>query len=392
MSELVLLHIRSLCYGVAAAFYAFFAVRMVDGLHRNTAPHARFIFVCSAIAMGILSFVNCIWFVFDFLDKNTGMWFAAHQRLYMSVRLVELLIIPTMGAALLCLSRLKRFRYRNMALWMGPFIVFPLLYLVSGYLVLAYIAFAFMFTYTVIINVMAVYNVKQFETLLNNTYANTSHRGVRWVYTLLGIFATLFVFWLSMIYVVGDVMGDIIYIVIGFFPWAYYVSRVYKQNFDIAVMRDIVESGEDVDEGEPAPETVAAAGSDQVAYIDVEQHAVLKKWQEPDFDEAVRHFCSDSKNFTNSELSVQDVANGVGSNRTYVSRWCKEQGMDFSSYITGIRLVYAEQMLVNTDKPIVEIVDLSGFSNPRYFRVVFSAKYGCSPSEYRTLHSTIDKQ
>lgn len=395
MSESVLMHIRSLCYGINVAVYAAFVVRMVDSMHRQSSPHARFAYRCSVVTLIALVLINCTWFVFDYLDKNTDVWLTEHQTLHWSLHIAEMFVVPVMGAALLCISRLKKFSPKAMLLWMLPFELLFVLYLATSCDALFYIAFGCMTVYCIGIFIAVVYYVRHYQTLLNNTYANTSQRGVNWLLRLLHCFALLFFFWLTMDFIVGTIMADIVYGLFGILPWAYFVNRMRKQNFDIRIMREIVESGEDESDNDEDGSTGedsndSAPVPNVVQHLDLTPHSALKKWQEPEFDEAVRSFCNDRSNFTNSELSVQDVANGVGSNRTYVSRWCKEQGTDFSSYITDIRLVYAEQLLVTTDKTIVEIVDLSGFSNPRYFRTVFAAKYGCPPSEYRAARASVN--
>lgn len=385
-----MLHIRSLCYGICAALYTTYCVRLVDSLHRQTASHARFVFICSSITFAFLAAINIAWFFFDFMDENTGMWYELHHRLYYCMHLAEMLVVPLMGAAMICMSRLKRFRLKNMLMWMCPALVLSLAYAATGINALFFMAFGCMFIYFFIIFISSMYYVRYYQEMLNNTYANTEQRGVSWILNLLWSFSILFSVWVFLIFVVNDLTGDIIYILIGIIPWSYYVIKICRQNFDIKVMREMAEVDEALQSvllDSPQPAAPSA-----VPYIDVEPRSQLKKWQEPQFDEAVRAFCNDRKNFTNSELSVQDVANGVGSNRTYVSRWCKEQGTDFSGYITDIRLDYARHLLSTTDKPIVEIVDLSGFSTPRYFRIVFSAKYGCTPSEYRVNHVEDDIQ
>ena len=44
-------------------------------------------------------------------------------------------------------------------------------------------------------------------------------------------------------------------------------------------------------------------------------------------------------------------------------------------------------LLKNSDRKIIEICDLTGYDNPRYFSKVFKQYTGMTPSEYReSLH------
>ena len=84
------------------------------------------------------------------------------------------------------------------------------------------------------------------------------------------------------------------------------------------------------------------------------------------------------------ELSREDVAAAIGTNRTYLARSIKSAtGKTFSEYITSFRTVYAAKLLTTTDEPLDMIGTLVGFrSRSAYYRA-FSAAYGCSPSDYR---------
>lgn len=84
------------------------------------------------------------------------------------------------------------------------------------------------------------------------------------------------------------------------------------------------------------------------------------------------------------DLSREDVAAAIGTNRTYLARSIKSAtGKTFSEYITSLRTVYAAKLLTTTDEPLDMIGTLVGFrSRSAYYRA-FSAAYGCSPSDYR---------
>ena len=84
------------------------------------------------------------------------------------------------------------------------------------------------------------------------------------------------------------------------------------------------------------------------------------------------------------DLSREDVAAAIGTNRTYLARSIKSAtGKTFSEYITSFRTVYAAKLLTTTAEPLDMIGTLVGFrSRSAYYRA-FSAAYGCSPSDYR---------
>lgn len=57
------------------------------------------------------------------------------------------------------------------------------------------------------------------------------------------------------------------------------------------------------------------------------------------------------------------------------------------SYLTEYRLKKSLELLLTTDKTISEICFEAGFSGASYFTETFKKSYGCTPGEYRSLHS-----
>ena len=100
-------------------------------------------------------------------------------------------------------------------------------------------------------------------------------------------------------------------------------------------------------------------------------------------DVAIPQFCLTERHFTNPDLTVIELSRAVGSNRTYVARWFSERGTNFSTYINGLRLDYAEELLRHSTKSANEISIAAGFGTLHTFTRVFKARYGCTPEQYR---------
>lgn len=65
-----------------------------------------------------------------------------------------------------------------------------------------------------------------------------------------------------------------------------------------------------------------------------------------------------------------------------IRRFKSETGINFSEYLTHFRLQKAIAMMRESDMSISQIAEACGFSEYRYFRVVFQKKIGCSPAQY----------
>ena len=87
---------------------------------------------------------------------------------------------------------------------------------------------------------------------------------------------------------------------------------------------------------------------------------------------------------TNSNLSVQEVADAVGLSRSHLSHKFKEtMGFDISAFIMRCKVEEAKSLLVYSDQSISEISNYLCFSSQSYFTSVFRKKYGLTPKEYR---------
>ena len=103
---------------------------------------------------------------------------------------------------------------------------------------------------------------------------------------------------------------------------------------------------------------------------------------QPDVMERARAFIRD--NFVNPELTLKTVADYVGFNEKYFStRFAKECGCTFISYLNGLRIERAGQLLLQTDMKIYEVCEAVGYHNVEHFNHVFKKKTGVTPKIYR---------
>ena len=87
---------------------------------------------------------------------------------------------------------------------------------------------------------------------------------------------------------------------------------------------------------------------------------------------------------TNSNLSVQEVADAVGLSRSHLSHKFKEaMGFDISAFMMRCKLEEAKSLLIYSEQSISEISNYLCFSSQSYFTSVFRKKYGLTPKEYR---------
>lgn len=85
------------------------------------------------------------------------------------------------------------------------------------------------------------------------------------------------------------------------------------------------------------------------------------------------------------ELTLEALSGQVHVSPSYFSRlFQKETGKTFTEYLTGIRLQQARRLLLDTDHPVYDVAEKSGYRNARYFLKLFKETYGMTPTEYRS--------
>lgn len=94
-------------------------------------------------------------------------------------------------------------------------------------------------------------------------------------------------------------------------------------------------------------------------------------------------------NIGNSQFKVQDICREIGLSRVQLHRKVTALlGYNISDYIQNARLKRAIQLLSSSKIPIAEVAYSVGFTSPSYFSTAFKAKYGVSPSNFRSSGET----
>ena len=100
-----------------------------------------------------------------------------------------------------------------------------------------------------------------------------------------------------------------------------------------------------------------------------------------------------NKNISNSDLSVDSIADEVGISRVHLHRKMKElTGQTPHDFIRNIRLKQAAQLLSSQNMNITEVMYACGFNNAASFSTIFKKFYGISPREYMNENKPRDNQ
>lgn len=94
-----------------------------------------------------------------------------------------------------------------------------------------------------------------------------------------------------------------------------------------------------------------------------------------------------NENYKNPDLSLETLAEAFQLSPYYISRFFRDQNnMNFKDYIASLRIDQAREWLVETDKPVAEIVSDLGYLSTSSFIRKFKATTGMTPGNYRASY------
>jgi two-component system response regulator YesN len=84
------------------------------------------------------------------------------------------------------------------------------------------------------------------------------------------------------------------------------------------------------------------------------------------------------------DINILQLADELQVTPNYLSTvFHKKMDITFIKYLTRIRLIKAQQLLLETNAQVQEVAELVGYANPRYFTKLFTEFTGCYPSDYK---------
>ncbi len=347
------------CYGALAMFYLLNLVMVVQALRkRRRGPIGqakRLLF-----AAMVIQIVRNVWHAVVDIDIALGPVGKLYPLHDMVFTMVEEIVVILLGMSLVCIVRLKPTPRGHIIGLILPIVIAIPLRIVTNSLWVSHIALGYTILVGLALTVQVRIHVHRYHEMLNQTFADTTPHAVTWVRTMLRMLSLYFFVWLGVTLLdpYKYIYVRVVYMILSIIPWTFYINRILRiKPINHLLPRENVEPEDDT------PGT--------------------KAWQTPEFAQAIRAYCSDVSVFTRNDLSIIDVANAIGTNRTYVSLWCRDKGVDFNSFIRGIRLEYARRLLLRTGHTTAEIAQMAGFNSLRHFRDSFTARYGATPRDYR---------
>jgi AraC-like DNA-binding protein len=216
--------------------------------------------------------------------------------------------------------------------------------------------------------------IKEFNHKVHSFYSNVENREISSIRTLL-----FFLVLTALISFLSNVVGKHFFsdhpVLLAFPSLAHSMALFgisyvgYRQHFSI---RDLCQDQQDEEE------CYCGVESESEAMTGMEYDLLLSK---------LETLFEENQIFKNPELRLNDVAQELGTNRTYLSRLIRHRrNMTFCDFVNDYRVRYAEAMLSSPEQfrqTIDEVAYNSGFSGSSSFYRAFVKKNGIPPGKFR---------
>ena len=335
--------------GISTAFFTIFAVHILCYRRRRT----RF-----QTVLGCIMAVWAVWNAKDLIVTFPGM--------YREEVLNWILIIDGWSALTYTVFMAEAVKpgwatTNRILLLSLPFALFTAAYAVwpSQTVITGYVIFLWCFAWLVVI--VGFINVRINIKYVRANYSNIDHIDVSWLHPVF-IFAIVSQLAWLITSLYASVTGDIVYYISVLVLWL----MVLHYSWNFRPIKVVGEKNPEPAEDNSAPHKAAAQLSEgQLEQLMEEQQLYL-----------------------NSNLTLQDLAQALNTNRTYVSNYLSQmRGQTFYDYINQLRIerVSLPMMREHPEYKLEHVAKESGFASISTFRRAFIKLTGQTPSQYDVM-------
>jgi AraC-like DNA-binding protein len=214
---------------------------------------------------------------------------------------------------------------------------------------------------------------RKYDRAIKNEYSSTDTLNLRWLGITTVLFAIVESFWTLSFYYEHPLIDALDYF-ISTVLWVVVCYHVERQTVpeSIEIEGEAEVRAEERLEEEIVPESVSV------------QELAHKYHFKGSFEDEF----AEKELFKNPNLTINDVATELGTNRTYISTYINDcMNMTFYDYVNSKRIEHAENLLTTTNDTLPTISETSGFCSLSTFHRVFRNKHHCTPTQFRTIHA-----
>jgi AraC-like DNA-binding protein len=284
-----------------------------------------------------------------------------HSVAYLVIVLVDcMLLFVTLAGMLLAMLQDRRRPVWPALVALIPFVALWGAYMAFPSILIEQITAAYLVLLGLLFTVHMIFAIRQYGRWLNDNYADLENKKV-WLCQAVALGCML----LFVLYVLAVDMVLIWFIhiielvLVGLLLWRVETLPLLAQNT-----------------AEPSPNPQHLTPTSTISTIDLEQ-----------IDRLLKEHCVATQLYLQHELSLQDLAQAIGTNRSYLSQYFSRQGITYNAYINGLRVqhfvkLYREAVANHQPVTAQQLAYRSGFRNYNTFSAAFKRMMGMNTTEW----------
>ena len=297
-------------------------------------------------------------------------------------------MLTTLAGTLLSMLQDRRRPVWPVCVAMIPIVVLGGVLMVSPGIRLMQIAFAYVVLLYVLFTVYMVFAVRHYGRWLNDNYAYLENKRVWLSQTV-----TLGCLLLFILYTLIDINTIVLMYLMHFTELVLFVLLLWRVE-TLPQLEDLPEeaSAERVKERQAGdgPSEISAEAVDVPKSADTSGVSSLEppsanpiNIDVDQMEQLLKEHCVAAQLYLETELTLQMLAQAVGTNRSYLSQYFSRQGITYNTYINNLRINHfisrcRELAAAGQDIPIQQLALESGFGSYRTFSRAFLLRTGQS--------------
>ena len=241
------------------------------------------------------------------------------------------------------------------------------------------IAGIYILSFYLLFSIYMVFAVRQYGRWLNDNYADLEHKKV-WLTQMVSLGCLL----LFILYSLSDINNILIY-VLHFVELVLFILLLWRVETLPQLETILVEK-------ENSPPTSEKSSEPDADKTDVGNFLNINLVQ---IEEMLSKNCVDTQLYLQHDLTLQQLAHSIGTNRSYLSHYFARQGITYNIYINNLRINhfisrYQEAASTGQAFTVQQLASESGYHSYSTFSLAFKQRFGQNVTEW--MRDAGDKQ
>ena len=282
-----------------------------------------------------------------------------------------MLAIPLALIVMLCMLQDRRRPLWPVSVMVAPLVVGMVVFVVTRSNVLLPWLYGYFLLMAVGFTIYMVRAVRQYSRWLRDNYADLEHKEVWQSFLVLAVIMLMFSY-----YIVG--YGGMTYeyivqmcglVLIGYLLWRVETLSDLTVSQPLPIEEETIAPVSPSEDDSPSSETLSDAAYEKIASL-LQQH------------------CVDTQLYLQHNLNISQLAQTLGTNRTYLRLYFVHQDTNYNAYINDLRIrhfvrLYSEAVADQRFFTVQELATQSGYRSYNTFALAFKQRMGKSVTEWK---------